>query len=164
MNDVKLLCEDYDFSALAAAFCGEAECDCTLSAEIIFVDEEGIRELNARTRGIDKVTDVLSYPSLELVPHSPICAAEHPYDVDEDGCLFIGSVAICTKRAKEQAEEFGHSYERELNYLAAHGVCHLLGFDHMREDQKAEMREQEERVLSKLNLSRGKNGGGGAYA
>ena len=134
MNDVKLLCEDHDFSALAAAFCGEAECDCTMSAEIIFVDEEGIRELNARTRGIDKVTDVLSYPSLELVPHSPI------------------------------SEEFGHSYERELNYLAAHGVCHLLGFDHMREDQKAEMREQEERVLLKLNLSRGKNGGGGAYA
>ena len=154
MNDVKLLCEDHDFSALAAAFCGEAECDCTLSAEIIFVDEEGIRELNARTRGIDKVTDVLSYPSLELVPHSPICAAEHPYDVDEEGCLFIGSVAICTKRAKEQAEEYGHPYARELNYLTVHGVLHCLGYDHETEEEKREMREKEEAIMQRMGLSR----------
>ena len=154
MNDLKIYCEDYDFSDLAAAFGGEVASDCTLSAEIVFTDEGGIRELNARTRSVDAVTDVLSYPSFENDPQRAICAAEHPYDVDEDGNLFIGSIVICRKRAEEQAQEFGHSVEREINYLAAHGVCHLLGYDHMEEDEKAVMRAAEERVLKKLNLSR----------
>lgn len=154
MNDLKIYCEEMDFSPLAAAFGGEIESDCTLSAEIIFTDEEGIRGLNARTRGIDAVTDVLSYPAFENVPGSRICAAEHPFERDEEGNVFIGSVAICSKRAEEQAKEFGHSVEREINYLAAHGICHLLGYDHMTDEDKPLMRAAEERVLAKINLSR----------
>ena len=157
MNDLKIYCEDYDFSDLAAAFGGEVKSDCTLSAEIIFTDEEGIRELNSRTRGIDSVTDVLSYPSFENDPQKAICAAEHAFDMDEDGCVFIGSIAICKKRAEEQAAEYGHSFEREINYLAAHGVCHLLGYDHMTDEDKPVMRAAEERVLKKLNLTRGQS-------
>lgn len=154
MNDVKIYCEDYDFSDLAAAFGGEVRCDCTLSAEIIFTDEQGIRELNARTRSVDSVTDVLSYPSFDGDPEGEILQARHPFEIDEDGCVFIGSIVICRKRAEEQAAEYGHSVEREINYLAAHGVCHLLGYDHMEEADKAKMREKEEKVLAKIHLTR----------
>ncbi len=72
MNSLKIYCEDYDFSNLAAAFGGEVKCDCTLSAEIVFLDEEGIKELNARTRGVDSATDVLSFPSFECRAGEPI--------------------------------------------------------------------------------------------
>lgn len=154
MNDIRIICDDNDFSALAAAFGGEVECDRTLSVEIIFTDADGIRRLNARTRGVDAVTDVLSYPSFAHVAGAPIRAAEHAIDLDEDGNVFIGSVAICSARAAEQAAEYGHSLEREINYLAAHGICHLLGYDHMTDEDRPAMRALEERVLSKMNLSR----------
>lgn len=74
--------------------------------------------------------------------------------MDEEGNLFLGSIAICTKRAEEQAEEYGHGYERELNYLLTHGLFHLLGYDHMNDTDKAEMRAREERVMNKLGLTR----------
>lgn len=154
MNNLRIFCEDYDFTPLAQAFGEEIKGDADLSAEIIFTDEEGIRDLNARTRGVDSVTDVLSYPSFDNKPNSPIMAADHPYETDEDGNVFIGSIVICRKRAEEQAEEYGHSVEREINYLAAHGICHLLGYDHMTDEDKPVMRAAEERVLARINLSR----------
>ncbi|MDE5942866.1 MAG: rRNA maturation RNase YbeY [Clostridia bacterium] len=154
MNDIKIYCEENDFSPLEKAFCGEVKSDCTLSLEIIFTDEDGIRELNARTRGIDAVTDVLSFPALDNILGKELKKEDFPADVDEEDNLFIGSIAICVKRAKEQAEEYGHSYKRELFYLATHGVCHLLGFDHMTDGDKAAMRDMEERVLAKINVTR----------
>ena len=154
MNDLKIYCEDFDFSPLAAAFEGEFESDCTLSAEIIIVDEEEIRRLNKEQRDKDAVTDVLSFPSLDGIFGKQLSKENFPCDIDEDGNLFIGSIAICLKRAKEQAEEYGHSINRELNYLAAHGVCHLLGYDHMEESEKKVMREKEECVLKKINATR----------
>lgn len=150
----KIYCGEYDFSSLSQALCGEAECDCALSLEIMFTDEDGIRELNSRTRGVDSVTDVLSFPSLDGISGKLLKKSDYPADLDEDGNLFIGSIAICAKRAREQAEEYGHSYMRELFYLATHGVCHLLGYDHMTDVDRAAMREAEERVLAKLNLQR----------
>ncbi len=146
-------CEQ-DFSALAAAFEGEYTADCNLSAEVIIVDEDYIRRLNAETRNIDKVTDVLSFPSLDGIKGKPLKLKKHPAERDENGNLFMGSIAVCEKRAREQAEEYGHSYARELNYLVTHGLLHLLGYDHIGEDDRAEMREREERVLKKLNLQR----------
>lgn len=151
---INIFCEDYNFSALGAAFKGEVESDCPLSAEIIIVDEEYIKTLNREQRDIDSVTDVLSFPSLDNIKGKKLLKSEHPADLDEDGGIFLGSIAICEKRAKEQAEEYGHSFEREINYLAAHGLCHLLGYDHMTEEDKPEMREKEERVLKKINLER----------
>lgn len=151
---LKILCDDFDFSPLAAAFDGETQSDCGLSAEIIFTDEEEIRRLNRETRDTDSVTDVLSFPSLDGIKGKFIKKAEHICDLDEDGYVFLGSIAVCTQRAKEQAEEYGHSYDRELHYLAAHGLLHLLGYDHMTDGDKSEMREREERVLAKLNLTR----------
>lgn len=152
---IKIFCEDYDFSPLASALSGEAEADCDLSVEVILCDEEYIKNLNAGTRGIDAVTDVLSYPSLDHIRGAILKKADYPADLDEEGNIFLGSIAICKKKAEEQAEEYGHSYFRELNYLAAHGVLHLLGYDHIEEADRAEMRLREERVLEKIDAVRG---------
>ena len=139
---------------LAEAVDGLWEGD-ALAAEILLVSEEEIRALNARERGVDAVTDVLSFPSMEGIKGAPILAEEHGEELDEDGNVFLGSVVICEKRAREQAEEYGHSFERELWYLAVHGLLHCLGYDHMNEEEKREMREKEEYVMQKLDLGRG---------
>lgn len=153
---LKIYCEesDYNFSALAAAFDGEVEADCGLAAEVVLVDGEEIRRLNRELRKVDAVTDVLSFPALDNIKGEKLHKKAFPADVDEEGNLFLGSIAICVKRAKEQAEEYGHSFERELYYLLAHGLFHLLGYDHMTDEDKAEMRLHEERVMNKIGLGR----------
>jgi probable rRNA maturation factor len=153
-NKLTIYCDEGDFSTLAEAFCGEYESNCPLALEVVFADKEQIRQLNKENRNIDKATDVLSFPTLDGIRDKKIDKKLFPYDFDEQGNLFLGSIVICTDVAREQAEEYGHSYERELFYLATHGVCHLLGYDHMEEGDKAQMREKEERVLNKLNLTR----------
>lgn len=151
---LKILCEEFNFDALAAAFEGEFEADCDLSAEVVIVDAEKIQRLNSEIRKIDKVTDVLSFPSLEGIRGLPLSKKNYLTEIDEYGNLFVGSIAVCQSKAKEQAKEYGHSYERELNYLVTHGIFHLLGYDHMTDGDKRQMREREERVLKKLNLTR----------
>lgn len=154
MIDLSICCDEYDFSALSGAFTGEAEADCPVSLEVVFADREEIRRLNAQFRNTDRETDVLSFPTLDGIRGKALSGKDYPYDVDADGALFLGSVVICKDVARRQAEEYGHSYERELNYLAAHGVCHLLGYDHIEEADRAQMRAVEERVLNKINLAR----------
>ena len=151
---LNIYCEDFDFSSLGQAFDGEAESGCALAAEIIFSDGAEIRRLNREMRSVDAVTDVLSFPSLDGIKGKYLKEEDYPTEIDEEGNLFLGSIAICTQRAREQAEEYGHSYERELYYLATHGLFHLLGYDHMTEEDRAEMRLREERVLEKLGLAR----------
>lgn len=139
---------------LQDALCGIASSDKELSVEVCLVSEEEIRRLNHEQRNIDRVTDVLSFPSMELNVGEEIMADEHGEELDEEDRLFLGSVAVCEKRAREQAEEFGHSFERELCYLIVHGVLHCLGYDHEAEEDKRRMREMEEKVLKELSLSR----------
>lgn len=146
--------DEIDGQALAKALSDEVVSDKPLYAEIVICGETEIKELNAQTRGVDAVTDVLSYPNLDDIKNKKIESENFPYDLDENGNLFLGSVIICRERAKEQAEEFGHSVKREFYYLATHGMCHLLGFDHMNDDDKAEMREKEEKILKKLGAER----------
>ena len=131
-----------------------AESDCPLSVEISFVNEEEIRALNLAYRKVDRVTDVLSFPSMEDVKGKPLRAAEHPFERDGEGRLILGSIAVCKERAREQAHQFGHSYERELYYLITHGILHCLGYDHEEEQDKKEMRAREEEVMQKLKLTR----------
>ncbi len=152
------ICFDSDLpeeglARLAQALEGLWEGD-DLSAELLLVSEEEIRQLNARERGVDSVTDVLSFPSMDGIKGRPILAEEHGEELDEDGNVFLGSIVICEKRAREQAQEYGHSFERELWYLAVHGILHCLGYDHMTEEEKREMREKEESVMQKLDLRR----------
>ena len=141
-------------AALEEAMGGFVQADVDLSVELVFVGEEEIRRLNNETRGIDKVTDVLSYPTLEGIKGQALRGEDYPFDIDEEGKLLVGSIVICCQRAKEQAEEYGHSYERELHYLIVHGIMHCLGYDHMEETDKAEMREKEEYILGKLGIVR----------
>ena len=136
------------------ALCSLVESDCTLLVEISLVDEAEIQALNRTYRSVDRVTDVLSFPAMENIKGKPLRAKEHPLETDEEGRLFLGSIAICTARAKEQAEEYGHSYERELYYLATHGILHCLGYDHEEEKDKEEMRAREEEIMQKLKLTR----------
>lgn len=159
MTTFRFECEDELFPAqnacaLAEAFSDVVQADCTLCFEFLFVDEEEIQRLNRETRQLDKVTDVLSYPTLDGIKGKALYAQEYPYDIDEEGNLFVGSVVVCVKRAEEQAEEYGHSLQRELHYLLTHGVLHCLGYDHMTEGDKAEMRQKEEYVLGKLGIVR----------
>lgn len=110
---------------------------------ITFVDDEEIKELNARYRDIDKVTDVLSFPQFES-----------PEELPEEGEIILGDVVLNVEQAKRQAEEYGHSEEREIIYLFVHSLLHLLGYDHMEEDEKAEMRGAEEEIMNELGLPR----------
>ena len=143
-----------DKTRLEKAFDGVVETDVPLAIEVVFVSEEEIRELNATTRGIDKATDVLSYPTMDDIKGRALKKQEHLLDLDEKGRLLIGSIAICTDVARRQADEYGHSYERELYYLITHGVMHCLGYDHMTDEDKAEMREKEESALAKIGVTR----------
>lgn len=158
-KNFKVYCEESEFpkdrvQAFEKAMDGFVQSDVRLAVEFTFVDGDEIRRLNRETRNVDKVTDVLSYPTLDGIKGKPLKKKEHLFDVDEEGNLFVGSVVVCCDRAREQAEEYGHSYERELHYLLTHGVMHCLGYDHETDEEKAEMREQEEIVLSKMGITR----------
>lgn len=123
--------------------------------ELDIVDEQTIQTLNRENRQIDKVTDVLSFPMLDGIRDKVFTKKDFPLDYDKDEkAIFLGSIAICEQRAKEQAEEFGHSFERELYYLFVHGLLHLFGYDHMTEEDKTQMREKEEQVMLKLGITR----------
>ena len=116
-----------------------------------FVTAEEIHELNRQYRGVDSVTDVLSFPLLEDL-NELYDTEEGSSEVDEP--VALGDVVICLERAEEQAEEFGHNREREIVYLFTHSVLHLLGYDQMEEEEKQEMRSREEEVMTELGLSR----------
>ena len=122
-----------------------------LKAEIVQVSAQEIRALNNDTRGVDKVTDVLSYPALDGVCGKVLYKKDFPTDVD-DNALFIGSIVVCLDKIREQAIEIGHSEERERTYLIIHGLLHLFGYDHMQEDDKKLMREKEKAVLAELGI------------
>lgn len=125
--------------------------DCCV--EVDFVSEEEIRELNAETRNIDRVTDVLSYPALDEI--LPFTEQNYPFEYNtETKQVGLGSIVICEAVAKSQAEEYGHSEERERAYLFLHGLLHLLGYDHIEEDDKKLMREKEEEILTGIGITR----------
>ncbi len=145
-----------ELARIEGAFAGFLPADIPVAVEILFVDGEEIRRLNRDTRQVDKVTDVLSYPTLEGICGKPLCGEEHPFDIDEEGRLVLGSLVVCKERAQAQAEEYGHSYERELHYLLVHGILHCLGYDHIEETDRAQMREKEEYILGKMGITREK--------
>ena len=124
-----------------------------LYAELTFVSEEEIKELNKKFRNVDAVTDVLSFPTLDGIREKVLNGKDYLLDAYEDG-IFIGSIAICTKRAQEQAVEYGHSLKRELTYLTLHGLLHLFGYDHMIESDKTQMRTVEEEILKEVKVFR----------
>ncbi|TEB07214.1 Endoribonuclease YbeY [Pelotomaculum schinkii] len=110
---------------------------------LVLVDDTYIRSLNSEYRGIDSPTDVLSFAMLE--------GEALPGQEEE---LILGDVVVSVQTARRQADEYGHSFRRETAYLTAHGVLHLLGYDHQEEEGREMMRLKEEEILASLNISR----------
>jgi len=117
-------------------------------------DDEDIREINRENRNVDAATDVLSFPMLDWYDGE----GDLPGDADTDpetGAVFLGDMVISVDRVRQQAEEYGHSFDRECAYLTVHSILHLLGYDHVdNEQRKAVMRAHEEKVLTVLGLTR----------
>lgn len=134
----------------------KVEVSCEVS--IIFIDNEEIRDINRENRNIDRVTDVLSFPMLNYPKGKVFKETYSNYEFEssdlDDGNLVLGDIALSLEKAKEQSLEFGHSFLREAAYLTVHSVLHLLGYDHMEEEEKEIMRKREEEILNKFSLTR----------
>ena len=135
---------------------------CPFDAEVnvVITDNAGIREVNRENRGIDAATDVLSFPMAEYrAPADFSGFSEEPDLFDPDsGELLLGDIMISAERAAEQAEEYGHSLKREIAFLTAHSMLHLMGYDHMNDDERVLMEKRQEEILQNLGITR--DGGG----
>ena len=116
---------------------------------VTFTNPENIRKINKEYRNIDYATDVLSFPMFEK---KELEQKINKKDFEHQDIL--GDIIISIEKVKEQAEEYGHSFERELSYMLVHGFYHLIGYDHIEENDKKEMRKKEENVLEKLKILR----------
>ena len=134
--------------------------DSSAEISVRFVDNAEIQRLNAQHRGLDDVTDVLSFPlGVGDAMASGDALESRVYDINPDtGAALLGDIVICLPRAAEQARLYGHSLQRELGFLTVHSMFHLLGYDHEGSGLDAvRMREKEEHVLVQLGLPRGHN-------
>lgn len=145
---VKLVCE---------AVLEAENCPYEVQVNVVLTDNEGIRELNREYRGIDRETDVLSFPNVDFT-------REGVFEIDEDseadyfdpdtGELILGDIMISVDKVFKQAESFGHSARREFAFLVAHSMLHLCGYDHMEEEERLAMEEKQEAILQGLNITR----------
>lgn len=123
--------------------------DSKLIITITFTTPEEIHKINKEYRQVDRPTDVLSFPMFEKDElDEKIKSGDFPY---ED---VLGDVIISIEKVREQAEEYGHSFERELSYMLVHGFYHLMGYDHIEEEDKKIMRPKEEKILNELKITR----------
>ncbi len=121
--------------------------------DMVIVDEETIKQLNKSARNVDSVTDVLSFPCFEKMK-LPIYKNAFTFDDYDGKRVMLGSIMICRQRAIDQAQEYEHSYQRELGFLACHGFLHILGFDHIEKDDEAVMLEHQRKIMDNVGLKR----------
>ena len=128
------------------------ECDFDAEVSVTIVDNEAIKEINSTQRGIDRVTDVLSFPMLYFDENGDIIDCD--YDSDGD-LMMLGDIVISAERAAEQAAEYGHSFRREMAFLTVHSMLHLLGYDHV-DDPEGEriMFGRQEEILREMGITR----------
>jgi len=130
---------------------------CPLSVFISVVDDEKIRTINREQRSKDASTDVLSFPTVNYPKGKTAGKCEsllrEEYDPDTDACA-LGDIVISMDHVQAQAEEYGHSERRECGYLLTHGLFHLMGYDHMTDEDKPVMRAMEEKSLASIGLTR----------
>lgn len=126
---------------------GEVACQ----VSVTITDNEKIREINSLYRHIDKETDVLSFPIIEFTPEGEALVTEGDYEGDT---LLLGDIVISLEKAKAQSEEYGHSLLREVGFLSLHSALHLMGFDHIDENEGDIMRGWEKRIAEEMNLKR----------
>ena len=120
-----------------------------LCITVTLTNPENIREINKEYRNIDRATDVLSFPMFEK---EELDEKIKKNDFEHEDML--GDIIISIERVEEQAKEYGHSFERELSYMLVHGFYHLMGYDHIKEEDKLKMRPKEEKVLNDLKITR----------
>lgn len=139
-----------ELNAVCCEIMKNEECNFDAQISLTFTDNEGIREINREYRDTDRATDVLSFPMIEF--------GEEEEDAEyetENGFVLLGDIVISVERAKEQATEFGHSLRRELAFLTAHSMLHLLGYDHVDDSEGEKMMiEKQDNALNALGLTR----------
>lgn len=124
------------------------------SVNIKMLAEDEIQDLNKTFRNVDSATDVLSFPYLELEKGNNFDTKKLAKEISpEDGLICLGDIAICKTVAKKQAKTYGHSFKREICFLALHGFLHLLGFDHESEKDEKEMQDFAEEILRKNKVN-----------
>lgn len=123
------------------------------TVDLAVTDGATVRAYNRETRGVDAETDVLSFPYFEGLK-LPVTENDFSDEAFDGKRVALGSIMISSPRAHEQAEAFGHSYEREIGFLACHGLLHLLGFDHIKEEDERKMNAVAEKVMAAVGLKR----------
>jgi len=137
-------------AALEALLRQQADLPCEVN--VLYTDDAGIRRINLGQRGVDKPTDVLSFPLYDFVPGMSL-RAQKPEKSPESGRVWLGDIVISAETLRRQANEYGHGENRELAFLTVHGMMHLLGWDHTRgADEERAMFDATERILQKLGL------------
>lgn len=136
---------DLMISAAEAAYVFEGFEELDAEVSLTLTDDEGIRVLNREHRDKDSATDVLSFPQYDSLKDLE--------EIEED-FLYLGDVVISVERAKEQAENYGHSFEREMCFLVVHSMLHLFGYDHMSIEEEKEMTALQEAILSQMGITR----------
>lgn len=152
---------DFDAAEVAQQVCEAVltaeECPYDASVCLLVTDEEEVHRMNLEYRGIDRTTDVLSFPAVPFETESDFSAVEEnemDYIDPDTGCLQLGDIVINAYRVWEQAEEYGHSPRREFAFLVAHSMLHLCGYDHMTPEESARMEEKQEAILQGLGITR----------
>lgn len=119
---------------------------------VMFTDDEEIHELNRLHRGVDRPTDVLSFPLFEYDENGDII--EDDLDFNPNGEMILGDIVISLETASRQAQEYGHSFEREIGFLTVHSMLHLFGYDHMTPEDEEEMFGYQREILERMGLER----------
>lgn len=136
----------------------QEKCPYEVSVEIIYTSNEAIRQINREQRNIDRETDVLSFPMVDFptpCAYEQLETSEADFYFDPDtGELLLGDIVLSIPRIVEQAKEYGHSRKREYAFLIAHSMLHLLGYDHMTEEEAAQMEAKQNQVLDTLKITR----------
>lgn len=135
----------------------EEGCPYEAAVNVVVTDREGIRELNREFRGIDRETDVLSFPNLEFSKEGVFAIDENEeadYFDPDTGELLLGDIMISADKVMEQAQSYGHSIRREFAFLVAHSMLHLCGYDHMEEAEGRVMEQKQEEILRRLDITR----------
>jgi probable rRNA maturation factor len=151
----------FDIKKVADKVINEAldyeNCPYEVTVDVLITDNEGIHEMNREHRGIDRPTDVLSFPNVDYespADFSNIEDREEDYFDPESGELCLGDIVISIDKVFEQAKEYGHSPMREYAFLIAHSMLHLLGYDHMEPSEAAVMEAKQEEILTRLGITR----------
>lgn len=151
---------DFDIKQMVEMLMDEVlsmeNCPYEAQVNLLITDNIGIHEFNRKHRGIDRPTDVLSFPMIEFETAGDFAVVEETdccFDPDS-GELLLGDIIISADKVKEQAEEFGHSFRREFAFLVTHSLLHLCGYDHMEQAESTVMEEKQDIVLNKAGITR----------